>query len=86
MGRVLTYTERQQPAISRLSIALSDNLLMQPGRQTYKAIIWETPSSVGKRVAVIAESINAARMKLEAEYGEGTVFDLHSEIDVSTPR
>lgn len=52
----------------------------------YKAIIWETSSSVGKGVDVIAESLDAARMKLEGEYGEGTVFDLHSEIDASTPR
>jgi hypothetical protein len=50
---------------------------MQPGQQTHKAITWEKPSSVGKRVAVIAESLDAARMKLEGEYGEGTVFDLH---------
>jgi phage gp46-like protein len=59
---------------------------MQPKQQTYKAMIWATPSSVGKRVTVIAESLDDARLKLEREYGEGTVFDLHNEIDASTPR
>jgi hypothetical protein len=29
---------------------------------------------------------NDARLKLEEEYGEGTVFDLHNEIDASMPR
>jgi hypothetical protein len=59
---------------------------MQPRQQTYKALIWETPSSVGKRVTVIAVSLDDARMKLEGEYGKDRVFDLHNEIEASTPR
>lgn len=59
---------------------------MQPKHQNYKAVIWDTTSSVGKRVTVIAESLDDARMKLEGEYGEGSVFDLHSDIAASTPR
>lgn len=59
---------------------------MHPRQETYKAMIWETPSSVGKRVTVIAESLDDARLKLEGEHGEGTVFDLHNENEASTPR
>jgi hypothetical protein len=49
-------------------------------------MIWETPSSVGRRVTVIAESLDDARLKLEVEFGEGRVFDLHNEIDASMSR
>lgn len=59
---------------------------MQYKQRTYKAMIWETPSSIGKRVTVTAESLDDARRKLEEEFGKGTVFDLHSEIDASMPR
>jgi len=59
---------------------------MQAKQQTYKAMIWETPSSVGKRVAVMAESLEDARQKLQENYGESSVFDLHNEINASTPR
>jgi len=49
-------------------------------------MIWETPSSVGKQVTVIAESLDDARLKLEGQYGEGSVFDLHNENEASAPR
>lgn len=47
---------------------------------------WETPSSIGKRITVTAESLDDARRKLEEEFGRGTVFDLHNEIDASMLR
>jgi hypothetical protein len=59
---------------------------MQPKQRTYKAMIWETPSSIGKRVTVTAESLDNARRKLEEEFGKGAVFDLHSEVDASMPK
>jgi hypothetical protein len=59
---------------------------MQLKKQSYKAMIWATPSSVGKPVTVIAENLDDARLKLEAEFGEGTVFNLHNELDASAPR
>jgi hypothetical protein len=40
----------------------------------------------GLRVSVFAENLEAAREKLEAEHGEGTVFDLHNEEDAARPR
>jgi hypothetical protein len=46
-------------------------------------MIWKTPSSLGKRVTVIAKSLEEARLKLEKEFGEGTVFNLHNEICVA---
>ena len=49
-------------------------------------MIWETPSSIGKPLTVKAESLDDARRKLEEQFGNGTVFDLHSEIDASMPR
>jgi len=42
---------------------------MQSHRKTYKAIIWETPTSVGMRVTVVAESLAEALLKLEEEFG-----------------
>jgi hypothetical protein len=52
----------------------SENILMQPSRKTYIAVIWETPTSVGKRVTVVAESLDDALLKLEEEFGRGKVF------------
>jgi hypothetical protein len=55
--------------------------------KTYKAVIWTPESSEpGRRVNVVANSLQDARDKLEAEYGEGTVFDLHNEDDAARPR
>jgi hypothetical protein len=63
-----------------------ENILMQPSQKTYIAVIWETPTSVGKRVTVVAESLDDALLKLEEEFGKGKVFNLHNEIDASMPR
>jgi len=49
-------------------------------------MIWETPTSVGKRVTVVAESLDDALLKFEEEFGKGKVFNLHNEIDASMPR
>jgi hypothetical protein len=63
-----------------------ENILMQPSQKTYIAVIWEPPTSVGKRVTVVAESLDDALLKLEEEFGKGKVFNLHNEIDASMPR
>jgi hypothetical protein len=53
----------------------------------YKAMIWlRDPDRPGRRVSVLAKSLKEAREKLEAEYGEGTVFCLHNEEDAARPR
>jgi hypothetical protein len=54
--------------------------------KTYKAMIWDDPSKPGRRVSVLAESLDDAKRQLEAEYGEGHVFDLHNEEDAARPR
>ncbi len=55
--------------------------------KTYQAMIWPAgPDHPGERVSVSADSLEEARKKLEAEHGEGNVFDLHSEEDASRPR
>ena len=55
--------------------------------KTYKAMIWKIDSDEpGQRVSVVADSLAEARDKLEAEHGEGTVFDLHNEDDAAKPR
>ncbi len=55
--------------------------------KTYKAIIWDDdPDKPGRRVSVQAENLDEAKAKLEAEYGEGHVFDLHNEQDALQPR
>jgi hypothetical protein len=53
----------------------------------YRAIIWIRGSDrPGQRVNVLAETLKEAKEKLEAEYGEGNVFDLHNEEDAARPR
>jgi hypothetical protein len=53
----------------------------------YKAMIWVQGSDkAGRRVSVEAEGLKQAREELEAQYGEGNVFDLHCEEDASRPR
>ena len=53
----------------------------------YRAIIWTTDASTpGQRVTVVAKGLDEARKKLEGQYGNGTVFDLHNEEDASRPR
>ena len=54
---------------------------------TYSAIIWDDdPNKSGRRVSVVAENLQDAKERLQAEYGEGHVFNLHSEEDASRPR
>jgi len=53
----------------------------------YKAIIWDAdPNVPGKRVTVHASDLDEAKRKLEDEYGEGRVFNLHNEEDANSPR
>lgn len=53
----------------------------------YRAMIWVRDSDrPGQRVSVLAENLSEAKKKLEAEYGEGNVFDLHNEEDAARPR
>jgi hypothetical protein len=52
----------------------------------YHAMIWESDARPGQRVTVMAEDLTEARQKLEAEYGTGTVFDLHNKEDAEKPR
>jgi len=50
----------------------------------YRAIIWIRDSDRrGQRVSVLAENLKEAKEKLEAEYGEGNVLDLHNEEDAA---
>jgi hypothetical protein len=53
----------------------------------YKAIVWDDdPNKPGRRVSVLAESLQEARERLDEEYGEGRVFTLHNEEDAARPR
>ena len=53
----------------------------------YKAIIWNDDSDKsGQRVSVLAENLQDAKKRLEEEYGEGHVFNLHNEEDAVRPR
>lgn len=49
-------------------------------KNTYKALIWQVQAdATGKRVTVIAESMEQARVKLEEKYGHDAIFDLHGD-------
>jgi hypothetical protein len=53
----------------------------------YRAMIWVRDSDrPGQRVSVLAENLKKVKEKLEAEYGEGNVFDLHNDEDAARPR
>ena len=53
----------------------------------YQAIVWKDGSDrPGQRVSVVAETLEDAKEKLEAEYGAGNVFDLHNAEDATRPR
>ncbi len=52
----------------------------------YLAMIWTDDVTPGERVSVDGEDLSAAKQKLEQEYGEGTVFNLHNEDDAKRPR
>jgi hypothetical protein len=54
--------------------------------KTYEAIIWDDATKPGRRVIFVAESLDDAKRKLEAKYGEGTVFNLHNPEDAARPR
>ena len=59
----------------------------QDSVKVYKAIICiRDTDGPSRRVSVLAKSLEQAREKLEAEYGEGTVFNLHNEADAAQPR
>ena len=50
-------------------------------------MIWlKDPNQPGKRVSVLAGSLDEARQLLEEQHGAGTVFDLHNEDDANRPR
>jgi hypothetical protein len=58
-----------------------------PILKPYRTMIWVRGSDLpGKRVTVLAESLSDAKRKLEAEYGEGNVFDLHNEEEAARAR
>ena len=53
----------------------------------YKAIVWDVDQNVpGQRVNVLANDLAEAKSKLEAQYGEGRIFDLHNEEEATRPR
>lgn len=57
------------------------------GLKLYKAMVWASgPGTTGTRVTVEAENLVEAQQKLEAQYGEGNVYDLHNEQEASVPR
>ena len=60
---------------------------MEKPLREYVAIIWTSdPNRPGQRVSVLAKSLADAKKKLEAEYGEGNVHDLHNEEDAKKLR
>lgn len=53
----------------------------------FKAIIWsEDPNIPGQRVIIYADGLEEAKRELESKYGEGRVFDLHSQEDAEKIR
>jgi hypothetical protein len=56
-------------------------------KKRYKAIVWtDDANTPGKQVTVIAANLAQAKALLEAEHGQGNVFNLHNEEDAQAPR
>lgn len=55
-------------------------LMTNKGFKRYLAMIWtEDPTVPGRRVEVLATSLDDAQKQLEEQFGKSTVFDLHVE-------
>ena len=60
---------------------------MERNARPYKAMIWTPDQQVpGKEVEIVADSLDDAKEKLEAEYGKGNVYYLRNEEDAAKPR
>jgi hypothetical protein len=60
---------------------------MEKRPKIYQAMIWaDGPDKPGQPATVHAVTPAEARHKLEAEFGVGTVFDLHNPVDAARPR
>jgi hypothetical protein len=60
---------------------------MDSKEKLYVAMVWLHGSNEpGKRVNVSAESLEAAKAALEAEYGKGAVFNLYNEEEANRVR
>ena len=58
-----------------------------PRLREYRAIVWTSdPDKPGQRVEVLAGTLEEARAKLQATYGEEVVISLWSEEDAARPR
>jgi uncharacterized protein YbjT (DUF2867 family) len=56
-------------------------------RKRYEAIVWTADANApGKRVTIFAVDIAQAKALLEAEHGQGHVFNLHNMDDAQAPR
>jgi hypothetical protein len=51
----------------------------------FVGVIW-IGGKPGERISVWADSPNAAREQVEAQYGKGHVISLHNEHDADRPR
>jgi hypothetical protein len=54
----------------------------------YHAIVWfnDRPDQPGLRVTLVAENLDAAAEKLEAEYGRDCIYTLKNEEEAARPR
>ncbi|WP_175952027.1 hypothetical protein [Burkholderia sp. BCC0405] len=55
--------------------------------KVYDAIIWiDGPDKPGRRVTLVAENLDEAKERLEAEYGKDCEYTLKSEEDAAKRR
>jgi hypothetical protein len=52
----------------------------------YQAIVWTDDELPGKRIALLAETLEEARQKLVIEYGPKATMSLWNEDDANRPR
>jgi hypothetical protein len=52
----------------------------------YKAIVWTDDESSGKRLTLLAETLQEASKKLRDEYGPTATISLWNEEDARKPR
>jgi hypothetical protein len=56
------------------------------GVREYKAIVWTDDESSGKRITLLAETLEEAQTKLRDEYGLTATISLWNEDDAHRPR
>ena len=52
----------------------------------YKAVVWVDDETTGKRITLLAETLDEAQKKLREEFGQKATISLWNDDDANRPR